>query len=136
MWEKPDDSNPNLESRHLPVWCLFPCSRSSRPEVFSEISQNSQENTCCARVSFLIKLQASDLQLYSLLKKRLWHRYFPVNFAKFLRTPFLKQHLWWLLLMQNIMICWLLQEIFVIEELYNLVGWAHFWAVTRALNFT
>ena len=24
----------------------------------------------------------------TLLKKRLWHRYFPVNFAKFLRTPF------------------------------------------------
>ena len=28
------------------------------------------------------------------LKKRPWHRYFPVNFAKFLRTPFLKEHLW------------------------------------------
>ena len=42
--------------------------RSSRPQVFCkkvflEISQNSQENTC-ARVSFLIKLQASGLQLY------------------------------------------------------------------------
>ena len=33
-----------------------------------------------------------------LLGKRLWHRCFPVNFAKFLRTPFLKEHLWWLLL--------------------------------------
>ena len=33
------------------------------------------------RVSFLIKLQA-------FIKKRLWHRYFSVNFAKFLRTPF------------------------------------------------
>ena len=32
------------------------------------------------------------------LKKRLWHRWFPVNFAKFLRTPFLTEHLWWLLL--------------------------------------
>ena len=40
-----------------------------------EISQNSQENAC-ARVS--------------LLKKRLWHRCFPVNFVKFLRTPFLQ----------------------------------------------
>ena len=29
-------------------------------KVILEISQNSQENTC-ARVSFLIKLQASDL---------------------------------------------------------------------------
>ena len=26
----------------------------------------------------------------TLLKKRLWHRYFPVNFTKFLRTPFLQ----------------------------------------------
>ena len=34
----------------------------------------------------------------TLLKKRLWHRCFPVNFAKFLRAPFLKEHLWWLLL--------------------------------------
>ena len=32
-------------------------------KVFLEISQNSQENTC-ARVSFLMKLQASGLQLY------------------------------------------------------------------------
>ena len=31
--------------------------------MFLENSQNSQENTC-ARVSFLIKLQASGLQLY------------------------------------------------------------------------
>ena len=26
----------------------------------------------------------------TLLKKRLWHRYFHLNFAKFLRTPFLQ----------------------------------------------
>ena len=35
----------------------------SRPEVFLEITQNAQENTC-VRVSFLIKLQASDRKLY------------------------------------------------------------------------
>ena len=35
----------------------------------------------------------------TLLKKRLWHRCFPVNFAKFLRTPFFTEHLWWLLLL-------------------------------------
>ena len=29
---------------------------------------------------------------------RLWHRCFPVNFAKFLRTLFSIEHLWWLLL--------------------------------------
>ena len=26
----------------------------------------------------------------TLIKKRLWYRYFPVNFAKFLRTPYLQ----------------------------------------------
>ena len=34
----------------------------------------------------------------TLLKKRIWHWCFPVNFAKFLRTPFLTEHLRWLLL--------------------------------------
>ena len=34
----------------------------------------------------------------TLLKKRLWQRCFPVNFVKFLRTPFYTKHLWWLLL--------------------------------------
>ena len=52
-------------------------------KVFLEISQNSQENTW-VRVSSL--------------KKRLWYRCFPVNFAEFLRTPFFKEHLSWLLL--------------------------------------
>ena len=46
--------------------------------MFLEISQN------CARVSILC------LRPATLLKKRLWHRSFPVNFAKFLRTPFLQ----------------------------------------------
>ena len=36
-----------------------------------------------------------------LLKKSLWHRCFPANFAKFLRTPFLTEHLRWLLLHFN-----------------------------------
>ena len=39
-----------------------------------------------------------DLRPATLLKKRLWHRCFLVNFAKFLRIPFVTEHLWWLLL--------------------------------------
>ena len=62
--------------------------------MFLEILQISQKNTF-ARASFLIKLQVWGLQLY---KKRDWHRCFPVNFVKFLRTPFFKEHFWWLLL--------------------------------------
>ena len=34
----------------------------------------------------------------TLLKKRLWHRCVPVNFAKFLRVPFLQKTSGWLLL--------------------------------------
>ena len=79
-------------------------------KVFLEISQSSQENTY-SRVSFLIPLQASlstplktKESIWSkerpkaLLKKRLWHRCFPVNFVKLLRTPFYIEHLWCLLL--------------------------------------
>ena len=45
---------------------------------------------------FLMKLQA--LRPATLLKTRLQHRCFPMKFAKFLRTPFFTEHLWWLLL--------------------------------------
>ena len=50
-------------------------------KLFLEISQNSQENTCA-----------------TLLKKKLWHRCFPVNFVKFLRTPFSQKSSGWLFL--------------------------------------
>ena len=56
--------------------------RCSVKKVFIKISQNSQERTC-VRVS----LPAT------LLKKRLWHRFSPVNFGNFLRTPFLQSTL-------------------------------------------
>ena len=61
--------------------------KSSHPEEFRKKGVlrnfvNSQRNTC-ARVSFLMELQA-------------W--YFPVNFAKSPRTTFLTEHLRWLLL--------------------------------------
>ena len=35
----------------------------------------------------------SGLRPATLLKKRLWHRCFPANFAKFLRSLFLTEHL-------------------------------------------
>ena len=68
--------------------------RCSVKQVFLEIFQKSQENIC-SWVSFLIKLQG--LRPATLLKRRLWHSCFPVNFAKFLITPFLTEHLRWVL---------------------------------------
>ena len=44
----------------------------------------------------------ADLSPATLLKKRLWHRYFSVNFAKFLRTSFVTEHLRWLFLKTDI----------------------------------
>ena len=81
------DENAINNSKHFVLFHF----RSSRAEVFCknvflELSQNSQENTC-ARASFLVKWHTSSLQLYFILKKRLWHSWFPANFTKFLRTP-------------------------------------------------
>ena len=59
--------------------------RYSVKNAFLKISQNSMENAC-ARVPFLIQLQAEPA---TSLKKRLWHRCFPVSFANFFRTTFL-----------------------------------------------
>ena len=43
-----------------------------------------------------------SLRPATLLEKRRQHSCFPVNFAKFLRTPFFIEHLWWLLLVNKL----------------------------------
>ena len=42
--------------------------------------------------------KVAGLRSVTLLKKRLWHKCLPVNFVKFLRTPFLQNTSGWLLL--------------------------------------
>ena len=55
--------------------------------------------------------KVAGLRPATLLKKRLWYRCFPVYFAKFLRAPFLIEHL-----------CWLLQNVFnMIQYTFELV---------------
>ena len=41
----------------------------------------------------LFSNEVAGLRSATLLKKRLWHSCFPVNFTKFLKTPF-SEHLW------------------------------------------
>ena len=69
------------------VECRFSLKRQKQPpEVFCKNRwkfANSQKKTC-VRASFL--------------KKKLYHRCFPVNFAKFIRAPFLQNTSWQLLL--------------------------------------
>ena len=40
--------------------------------------------------AFVFQEQKQPPEDATLLKRRLWHRCFPVNFMKFLRTPFLQ----------------------------------------------
>ena len=70
------------------AWILIGPSERSRS---SHWRCSVQESTC-ARVSFLVKLQAWGLRPATSLRKRLWHRCFSMNFTKFLRTPFLKEY--------------------------------------------
>ena len=63
--------------------------RCSVRKALLKISQNLQGNTCHC-VSFFIKLQAEAHA--ALLKMRLWHTSFPVNFSKYLRTPLFIKH--------------------------------------------
>ena len=64
--------------------------RCSVKKLFLEISQNSQENNLCQSLLFN---KVAGLSPATLLKKRRWHRCFPLNFAKLLRTPFFTGHL-------------------------------------------
>ena len=83
---------------------LSPSGRSSRPEVFCKkgvlrnISKFAGKHLC--QSVFFNKV--AGLRPATLLKKRLWQRYFLLKFEKFLRTPFLTEHLRWLLLFRLI----------------------------------
>ena len=73
-------------------------SRSSRPCAFctKSVLRNFAKFTGKhLHQSFLLN-KVVGLKPVTLLKKRPWNRSFPVHFAKFLRTPFLVEHLQWL----------------------------------------
>ena len=100
--------------------------------MFLKILQNSQKNTC-VRASFLIKFRPATL-----LKKRLWHRCFSVNFAKYSRAPVFIEHLWWLLLVwcnwNNIVITRVWLQIFICMTWWTFLG---LWLAPRIqLTFT
>ena len=77
------------------------CYRRGRPEVFfkkgvlTNFAKFTGKHLCH---SFFFH-KVANLRPATLLKMRLWHRCFTVNFAKFLRTSFFTEHLQWLLLL-------------------------------------
>ena len=74
----------NFIEETLPLWSEATTRGVLWKKVFLEISQNSQEDTC-ARVSFLINLQAPACNL---IKKETLAEVFSCKFPKFLRTTF------------------------------------------------
>ena len=87
---------------HLCTEYRLTYTRSSRPEVFckKDVLRNIAKFRGKHLCQSLFFNKVASLRPITLLKKRLWRRCFPVNFVKFLRTPFFIEHLWWLLLVQ------------------------------------
>ena len=65
-----------------------------------DVTKNVLDTEPVARRSWqsLFFNKVADLRPATLLRKRFWHRCFPVNFAKFLRAHFSIELLRWLLL--------------------------------------
>ena len=75
-------------------------SRRSRPEAFCKngVLRNLAKFTGKHLCHRLFSNKVAGLRPATVLKKILRNKCFPVNFAKFLRTPFFTDHLRWLLL--------------------------------------
>ena len=82
------------------IFLMINIGRSSRPELFCKkgVLRNFTKFTGKHLCQGLFFNKVAGLRPATLLKKRPWHRCFPVNFTKFLRKPFLTEHLCWLLL--------------------------------------
>ena len=66
--------------------------RSSRPDVFCKkgVLRNFAKFTGQHLCQSLYFNKVAGLRAATLLKQRLWHTYFPVNIAIFVRTPILE----------------------------------------------
>ena len=90
----------------VPLWLINKQNafrdRSNSPEVFCKkgVLRNFAKFTGKHVCQSFFFSKVAGLSA-TLLKKRLWHRCFPANFAKFLGTLFFAEHLWWLLLQRG-----------------------------------
>ena len=105
--------------------------RSSRPEVsckkgvLGHFAKFTGQHLC----QNLFFNKVVGLRSANLLKKRLWHSCFPVNFAEFLRTHFLAEHRRWLLLNAKVFTCKISNSH---EETFICLGNFEFSVVPRA----
>ena len=86
------------------IFFLVSLCRDSRSQIFYKIGVLKSFKIFIGKLLcwslFLIKMPLFNkgLKVCNFIEKRLQHRFFPVKFAKFLRTPFFIEHLRWLLL--------------------------------------
>ena len=80
------------------VFCIKDVLRNFTKFLYKSVLRNLTKFTRKHLCQSLFFIKAAGLRTATLLKKRRWHSCFPVNFVKFLRTPFYPEHLWWLLL--------------------------------------
>ena len=97
-WIVNDPSFPKNSPKliHIIIWQAI----NSRPEVFCKkgVLRNFAKFTGKHLCQSFFFNKVAGLRPATLLKKRLWHRCFPKNFAKFLRAPSPTEHFQWLLL--------------------------------------
>ena len=112
-----NDSSVTTHYRHNQTLAIeiYKVVRGISPEIMNEIFQSKGEShvdlrytETVARMSYCKNAVFKNLAKFTgngwclrpatLLKKWLWHRCFPVNFANFLRTYFFIEHLRWVLL--------------------------------------
>ena len=74
--------------------------KSSHPEVFcrEDVLRNFAKFTGKHKCQIFFFDKVAVPRSANLLKKRHWHRFFPVNFVQFIRRPFFIEHFWRLLL--------------------------------------
>ena len=84
---------------HFIFWLVY-LWRSSRPEVFckNRVLRFFTKFTGTHLCQSLFFNKIAGVRPTTLLKRRLWQRFFPVNSVKLLRKPFFTEHPWWLLL--------------------------------------
>ena len=88
------------------------------------------DRKCSFWANLLQKIKIKIVRPATLLKKRLWNRCFPVNFAKFLRTPFYRTPLvdcFWLFHFSNVLICLLLKMISMKNDIFSRIKKVIFW---------
>ena len=110
---KPEKLQIQILSTRYDVWHIAQerkifCFGRFEVETTFELDKSNHPELFCQKggLRSFAKLTGKHLYLRTatLLKKRLWHRRFPVKFAVFLRIPFFKEHLWWLLLTVSLVV--------------------------------